>query len=428
MQFIIKNLARGYAFFCVHTLLIGALSLAHAAGPLSAPSGSADTDWQRLEMIRLKTDEKGEEYKRTTNSDPEQHMILGEECLLRYRREGEEFWARHPDDSRRYEWLLNTVSKAPHYFRDIAEAMRTYRTIKSVNGLFDEDAALAWKRRFGAMKTEFRAAPSVSEAQREQLEFRELESAAYAGFAYHRTMSKTEAFEAFESFDIFGRKYPSFTDGRITAVLANILYTDVLTLEEQARLVALLSDNPHGQIRKFALNRQHLLDLQKTPLTGGFMALDGRAVDFGAWRGKVVVIDIWSSWCHPCVGELPKLKQFYDKYHSMGVEMVGVSADTSHTRDGLLKVISKYGVDWPNWFSPEEHHLYSGDLGINILGSKIVLDRDGKLVATGGLHGGMLEQSVCHALGLEPLPAEEASASEISKSGDASETDGKETD
>jgi cytochrome c biogenesis protein CcmG, thiol:disulfide interchange protein DsbE len=58
--------------------------------------------------------------------------------------------------------------------------------------------------------------------------------------------------------------------------------------------------------------------------------LDGPTFDLSALRGKVVVVNFWATWCPPCRKEMPTLNAFYQRYHSSGLEMIGISADRPH--------------------------------------------------------------------------------------------------
>ena len=70
--------------------------------------------------------------------------------------------------------------------------------------------------------------------------------------------------------------------------------------------------------------------------------LDGQTFDLSAQRGKVVIVNFWATWCPPCREEMPALDAFYRRYHSQGLEMIGVSADRPHDRSDVTKVMQSY--------------------------------------------------------------------------------------
>ena len=66
--------------------------------------------------------------------------------------------------------------------------------------------------------------------------------------------------------------------------------------------------------------------------------LDGSTFDLGKLHGKVVMVNYWATWCAPCRKEMPKLDAFYKKYHSKGLEIVGISIDFERDLEKARKV------------------------------------------------------------------------------------------
>lgn len=56
--------------------------------------------------------------------------------------------------------------------------------------------------------------------------------------------------------------------------------------------------------------------------------LDGDTLALADLRGRVVLLNVWATWCPPCVREMPALQRLYDRYHERGLEVVAVSVDT----------------------------------------------------------------------------------------------------
>jgi thiol-disulfide isomerase/thioredoxin len=71
----------------------------------------------------------------------------------------------------------------------------------------------------------------------------------------------------------------------------------------------------------------------------------GENLSLASFRGKVVLLDFWATWCPPCMASLPGLLELYREFHAQGFEIVGVSLDES--AEDLRRVIASYGIPWP---------------------------------------------------------------------------------
>jgi thiol-disulfide isomerase/thioredoxin len=105
---------------------------------------------------------------------------------------------------------------------------------------------------------------------------------------------------------------------------------------------------------------------------------EGKDFDVKEWKGKVVLVDFWATWCGPCIAEYPNMLKNYEKYHNQGLEIVGISAD--HQLEDLTTYIEKKKVPWPNLYT-EGGHEAAEYYGIDSIPRMILIGRDGKVVS-----------------------------------------------
>lgn len=111
--------------------------------------------------------------------------------------------------------------------------------------------------------------------------------------------------------------------------------------------------------------------------------IDGKPVPLAAFRGKLVVLNVWATWCPPCRYELPSLVRLYDRYHGDGLQILGVAEDDAPGYSGpngtVATFVRKNGVKFPIVLDPTGRiqNMY----GVTGLPTTFVLDRRGRIVA-----------------------------------------------
>lgn len=110
--------------------------------------------------------------------------------------------------------------------------------------------------------------------------------------------------------------------------------------------------------------------------------LEGDVIDSRTLKGKVVVLDLWATWCFPCMEKMPKLKALHEKWHPAGLEVVGINFDESS--QACADAVEKDGLRWKHSMAPaneELRDLWLEAIGGGALPRLLVIDRNGVLRA-----------------------------------------------
>ena len=103
--------------------------------------------------------------------------------------------------------------------------------------------------------------------------------------------------------------------------------------------------------------------------------LSGKEVALSDYKGKVVLVNFWASWCPPCREEMPLFKRVYEKYRNKGFEILAVSTDTS--AEPVKKFVKDYRINFPVLLDDGSvASLY----GIQGLPTSFLVGRDGKIL------------------------------------------------
>jgi len=111
------------------------------------------------------------------------------------------------------------------------------------------------------------------------------------------------------------------------------------------------------------------------------------------YRGQVVLINLWATWCPPCKEEMPTLQSFYNKHKEQGFAVVAIN-DGDPTKD-VLQFVKDYQLTFPVWLDPTYIATEQAFKSLN-LPTSFVIDRNGvvQLQWVGGISRKMLDQYV----------------------------------
>ena len=106
----------------------------------------------------------------------------------------------------------------------------------------------------------------------------------------------------------------------------------------------------------------------------------GRAQALSQWRGKLVLLNFWASWCAPCVEEMPLLDAFQQRHTARGLQVVGIASDAVGPTRAFL---AEHAVDYPILIDDPERGDLSRILGNThgVLPYSVLIGRDGRVLA-----------------------------------------------
>ncbi len=382
---------------CAGSCSLAAETSATAPAPASVPaaapkpSSPADVAWAEIRALWVK------EVDADPRTDRDNYTIQKDRLRAETRAKGLQFWRAYPQDPRRYMWFRNAVSQgwASNY--------------KGFGVGIPEAEAQAWRELLPVLRAEFMASPQRSPDEWVLLRSGEIrwDCLIVSGIARLDAnldpvrSAKLTAKEVVDEIIEFANQYPvvdqcvfpKVKNGRMVVDAMNML------LSENAR-----GDTPESRelldyalkrmiTTKFEPLRSYANDLLTTKASGKVLDIKGRTVtgedfDLASYRGRVVMLECWATWCADCIREMPDLKVFAAKLPAKDFALVGVPLDPAANREKVLGVLAKAGSNWPHI---AEGQPIASRLGCRAVPYTVIVGRDGKVVATGYFHLGELE-------------------------------------
>lgn len=108
--------------------------------------------------------------------------------------------------------------------------------------------------------------------------------------------------------------------------------------------------------------------------------LRGKIWRFRDLRGKVVVLNVFATWCAPCVAEMPDLEALFERYEPQGLIVIGIAPETTDVQlPDLQKFLAERKISYP--VLVDKGNKIQSDFGIETFGQSFVYNREGKLIA-----------------------------------------------
>jgi thiol-disulfide isomerase/thioredoxin len=165
----------------------------------------------------------------------------------------------------------------------------------------------------------------------------------------------------------------------IVSALSRYRFYDEFTLNVSPVKQYLLTSGQQEAYNEKLKQFDTLLRAGKPSLNFQFPDINGKKVAMNDLRGKVVLVDVWATWCVPCRGEIPHLKKLEEEFKGSDVAFMSVSVDKQEDRDKWIKFVEKEQLGGIQLFAGEDK-TFNDFYKVIAIPRFMVFDREGKIV------------------------------------------------
>ena len=214
------------------------------------------------------------------------------------------------------------------------------------------------------------------------------------------TIARMEILQA--KFASFIKRYAEKNITNHFGMFMLLYFQDVMQPEEILSLVSRmpseLQKNPDIQTLTAELKRKTAVGVGGTLPEFTMNDINGYKVNLREEiaKSKLNLIDFWASWCGPCRAEMPNVVALYNKYKSLGFNVIGISLDDN--KDKWEAAVKNLGMKWMQLSDLQGwHNSIAVAMGVNSIPHTVVVDSQGKILAV-GLRGEKLEEFIGNSL------------------------------
>ncbi len=300
---------------------------------------------------------------------------------------GTKYWYRYPDHDWRVIWAGQAHRSAPRYYKRFTGGIHQFSA--SEGGAFahpDLEAKAEWDATYRPLRARLWNDPLTTDEERNRIRSMEVWAELYeAKGAWIRLGDRAVVNTLLEHIHELWTVHKNAQDTwqYSTMVLSGyksygLSDDDLLAFFEPM----LAYDNE--ELRTLAQSAFNTIDLKRTPFEFVARTMHGEPFDIKDLRGKIVLVDHWTTDCTACIAAMPRLHEIYARYKSKGFEVVSIAYDGTTKRKRVLRIEDELELTWTAVNGEGQRWTVADKYGYQGFPQYMLLNRDGTLYAGTG--------------------------------------------